>query len=176
MEPSLNTFGIKQLGFVVPDLEQAARRYVEAFGCGPFLDMGQASPKKATYRGGEANVKIRCALGYHRGVQIELIEPLSGELDIYTETGRYGLHHICMWTDDLKATVDDMQRKGYEVAFEQVSEGGMHVVYFDALDTWGVFIECNEPATRLWDVVKQIAENGEPGTCLIPLSALMHKE
>ena len=57
---------------------------------------------------------------------------------------------------------------------EMVSGQGLKVVYFDAREQLGCFVECSAPIEQLWQGVKALHENaGEDTPALIPMSALM---
>lgn len=145
----LNKYGIKQLGFYVEDLEKAAEAFAAALGAGPFFDLGVSEPAELTFRGQPSGMRSRCALGQLADMQIELIEVVTDEPDVYKEMGHYGLHHVCIWVDDVDQVKQDFQTLGYEVAMEMTSGQGLHVVYFDCRDTFGCYLEVNAPLEQL---------------------------
>ena len=70
--------GFFQQAFVVADFEAAQRACVETLGCSPFVTL-PATSLPYWYRGREVQCAI--ALGFARSgnVQIELLQPVSGE-------------------------------------------------------------------------------------------------
>lgn len=165
--------GIKQLGYYVKDLEEAAARFREAFGAGPFVDLGVSEPASCKVRGEEEPVRMRTALGHMKDIQIELIEVESDCPDPYKEQGHYGLHHFCLWVDDVDAAVAACEAVGMTRAMELVSGQGLQVVYMDAREQFGQYIELNAPIEALWQGVKAVHENADAtAPALIPMSAL----
>ena len=74
---------IHQLGLVVKDVETAAEE-LEAEGLGPFF-IAAGAPVLWEERGSRKAVKGRMGLAYHRGIELELLEPLEGS-DFYTQS------------------------------------------------------------------------------------------
>ena len=173
MKNLLGKYGIKQLGYHVENIEESAKLFRELMGAGPFVDLGVSEPASLKYRGQDSGMRSRCALGHVKDVQIELIEVTTDEPDVYKDAG-YGLHHVCIWADDVDEVVEQFTAEGIEVAMEMVSGQGLKVVYFDAREQLGCFVECSAPIEQLWQGVKALHENaGEDTPALIPMSALM---
>lgn len=174
IEGLLNKHGIKQLGYYVDDLERSAQLFRSVLGCGPFVDLGIAEPEMLRFRGSDSAMRSRCALGYLGDMQIELIEVQTEEPDVYKELGHYGLHHICIWVDDVDQVVEDFAEAGIGVAMEMISGQGLKVVYFDAREALGSFIEVNAPLVQLGEGIKALAQKDDGSMpALIPLQALM---
>ena len=174
MEALFGKYGIKQLGYYVESIEDAAQRFCSLLGAGPFVDLGVSEPAELTYRGVPSGMRSRCALGHFGDMQIELIEVVTDEPDVYKELGGYGLHHICIWADDVDAVKADMAAAGIEAAMEMTSGQGLKVVYFDAREQLGSFIEVNAPIEQLWQGIKSVHEKSPAGApALMPMSALM---
>lgn len=142
-------YGIKQLGFYVEDLEKASVAFSEALGAGPFFDLGTSEPQELFYRGNPSNMRSRCALGQLADMQIELIEVLTDEPDVYKEMGHYGLHHMCIWVDDVEQAKNELLDLGFEIAMELTSGQGLQVLYFDCRELLGCYLEINAPIQQL---------------------------
>ena len=162
-EKVLNKYGVAQIGYYVESIEETAELLKRAFGAGPFVDIGVNPPKSCKFRGEEIELLQRCALGHLNNVQIELIEVHSEAGGPYKEMGRYGLHHLCIWVDDVDAAVADLAAEGFEVAMEMEAGSGLRVVYVDCRDALGTYIEVNAPIESLWQGVKaaSMAWDGE---------------
>ncbi len=169
----LSKYGIKQLGFRVSDLEQAAKTFAATLGAGPFFDLGVSEPTELLYRGKPSNMRSRCALGQLADMQIELIEVQTDEPDVYQELGRYGLHHFCIWTDDVDQVKADFIAEGYEIAMEMMSGQGLHVIYFDCREVFGCYVEVNAPIEGLAMGVKAQSMNWDGSRPLRSISELM---
>lgn len=173
-ETLLNKYGVKQIGYYVENIEESAQRFRDLLGTGPFVDLGVSEPASLTYRGAPSGMRSRCALGHFGDMQIELIEVLTDEPDVYKELGHFGLHHLCIWSDDVDAVATEFAKEGIEVAMDMTSGQGLHVMYFDAREQLGSFIEVNAPIEQLWQGVAALAVNADENTpALIPMSALM---
>jgi len=91
-----------QFGYVTTDLDRAITFMSERFGLEHCLKL----PAGGTFLAGEepAEFDAKFAMGSRGGTIIELIEPVSGEIDFYTRalprTGEFAvrLHHIATFT------------------------------------------------------------------------------
>ena len=137
---------IRQLAYVVKDLDAALDYWVNTLKTGPFFKMEHVNLENQKYYGEPTQADISVALGNSGDVQIELIVQHNDEKSVYKEfldAGRQGVHHIALMPEDYAATYEQYLSSGHKPAFE-LSLGGAPVVYFDALDTVGHYIE-------LWD-------------------------
>ncbi|MGI6216751.1 MAG: VOC family protein [Coriobacteriales bacterium] len=174
-ESILEKYGIRQLGYYVKNIEETAQIMAEVMGAGPFIDMGVNPCKSLLVRGKESKSLVRVAMGHVDDIQLELIELQNDEPNVYSEMGHYGLHHICMWSDDVDATVKALAAYGIEVAMDMESSAGMHVVYVDARDQFGTYIEIHQPLEQLFQGIKALHDNWDGTRPLRPVSELMGK-
>ncbi len=166
--------GIKQLGYYVQSIEETAAMLHDTIGVGPFLDSGVTEFDACEVRSKTVPLKIRTALGHLNDIQLELIEISSNGPDPYHEMGHYGLHHFCIYVDDVQAAVDALMAAGMTVAMLLESGSGQKIAYVDAREQLGQYIELCTPNDKLWETVKSLHENAEPnGPAIIPISALM---
>jgi len=97
-----------QLGYVTTDLNRATEFMAERFG---LQDCRRLPSDTATFLAGDQPVpwEVKVAMGARGGLIVELIEPVAGEIDFYTEVlpgnGEFAvrLHHVATYT----ATGDD---------------------------------------------------------------------
>ena len=92
---------VRQLGFVVRDLDAALIHWTEQLGIGPFFVVRDLQPADFRYRGAPAPAPLlSLALGNTGGLQVELIQQLdetaSGYRDFLQSRGE-GAHHVCSW-------------------------------------------------------------------------------
>ena len=92
---------------------------------------------------GEKQSTVRAALGWKDGLQIELIQPVSGYLDHYRSamlpdpsdfTPQF--HHVAFRRDDEAAMRAEIEQLGFPVLFES-SVPGLIFIYLDARETLG---------------------------------------
>lgn len=169
----LGTYGVKQLGYYVKSIEETAQLMADALGAGPFFDMGANVPAKLEYRGKESESLTRCALGHCNDIQIELIEVVNDEPNVYEELGHYGLHHLCIWADDTEKVAKEFTDAGFEIAMEMMSGQGLHVIYVDAREKLGSFIEVNPPLEQIYQGIKMQHEAWDGTRPLRPITELM---
>lgn len=163
---SPNAWGpIKQVAYVIDDLDAAIRRWIALHGVGPW-QVFRNTTMRGRHRGQDTTVKMHVGLAYQDGLQIELIEPLSRTPSPYQfDDGRprVGMHHIAWHSADLDRDVASAQSRGLAPVFE-ASNGAVRVAYFESPQEPGPlyeFIEANAlvldsfaagaQASRDWD-------------------------
>jgi len=134
---------IRQLGYLVPDLDSAIDAWTRGFGVAPWTKLvGIALP--ATYRGAETIVRMEIALAYRGEVQIELIRQLDDAPSPYRsfiDAGRYGLHHVAHLSGDVEADVEHAVAAGLAVVFDIRMPDGGRYVYLEMPGLHDVFVE-----------------------------------
>lgn len=158
MEKLLNKYAINQLGYVVDDLEKAAREHSALFGSGPFVWFSAPAPERTVFRGEEVENTMDVAYGMYGDLQIELIKPTSAGPTPYTEKG-VGFNHFSVWVDDFDGAVADFKAAGFEPAMIMESSGGLKVAYIDCLDAWGHYVEIHNPQPFLVDMCRNLAKD-----------------
>jgi methylmalonyl-CoA/ethylmalonyl-CoA epimerase len=101
---------IFQHGYVVPDAEKAARKWAERMGVGPFYIIDQKIDDYV-YRGQPMPVELRIAMGYWGDIQIELIQPLSGDGTFYHDalkTAPGELNHQAVLVPDIDKAIAEL--------------------------------------------------------------------
>jgi hypothetical protein len=147
--------GHYQNAYVTHDLDAAMALLGRQYGVGNYIvfepDMILKTPS------GDKPAKVRAALAWCGGLQIELIEPVSGFVDPYlpylpadksNPTPR--LHHIAVRRDDLIAMREEIGRSGLPLAFEG-SVPGLIFVYLDARESLGHYFEYVWAEPAMWD-------------------------
>lgn len=133
-----------QNAYVTPNLERGLEIFRSQYGFADFKSI-QATYDLVTPKGrGSATVKL--ALGWIGNLQYELIEPVSGLIDVYSE----GLpercpmkfHHVCMrvhgdWNEFRAGLV----RENRPIVMEGGTPGRLLWLYVDARDTLGHYLE-----------------------------------
>jgi catechol 2,3-dioxygenase-like lactoylglutathione lyase family enzyme len=105
---------LDQVAWIVRDLDKA----IETFGAlfGEFTTM-DSDLKGCSYRGRTADVSLRIGFGRSGPIEIELIQPVSGESPHRELLEKYGegVHHIRFRVDDLDVPMAKLQALGFEV-------------------------------------------------------------
>lgn len=132
---------IVQVGILVRDAEESAKRLEKLIGIGPF-EILEPDYRDLTYRGKTGRFKMRIALAKAGPVEIELMQPLCGET-IYKEFAKrkgYGLHHLAIRTDSMEESVKEMEDKGFRV-IQSGNRPGVKWAYLSTEEQTGVIFE-----------------------------------
>jgi len=107
---------IDQVGYVVKDLDKALPRFEALFG--EFSRMDSTTPG-TVFRGRESDVTLKMAFGRSGAVEIELIQPVSGEgpHQEFIDAGNEGAHHVRFRIDDLDGRLPELNAAGYETVW-----------------------------------------------------------
>ena len=155
---------VRQLAYVVRDLDAALKYWVDTLKVGPFFLFEHCPLENQRYRGKPSNVDVTLALGNSGDLQIEIIFQHNDEPSVYKEfldAGRVGVHHFGMMPPDYKAKCAEFEALGHEAAFE-CTVGGSELVYFDTVATVGHYIELWDNADTFKDLF-MLVENAAKG-------------
>lgn len=156
---------IRQIAYFVPDVWAAAERHSALFGSGPFYVAEHMELGHSIHRGVDRPLDHTAAVGQWGDLMIEFDQQNNAGPsifhDMYPEgSGRFGLHHIAVFVDDLATAAEDCENKGFPIAFE-ASVNGMTYMMADAVATHGHMIEIYPRAPfllNIYDLVKRSAE------------------
>lgn len=137
-----------QIGVVVADLDRTVQALSEVFGIGPFRTIAWPPVDRADiqrfYRGQPANFTARMAFAELGPVELELIQPVSGDsiwADFLKEHGQ-GIHHIRFNVSDLEPIIEHLA--GHSIRVAQMGSGirpGTTWANFDTASKVGFVIE-----------------------------------
>jgi catechol 2,3-dioxygenase-like lactoylglutathione lyase family enzyme len=154
---------IRQLGYVVPDIEAAMAYWTGTLGIGPFFYNPRVPIVNYTYRGESHQPHNAVALANSGPLQVELIQTRNDVPSMYRDfqqAGRSGLQHVAYWTDSYDADLDRLLAEGFRpVMSGAVGERG-RFVYFDTEYHPGTVIELSEvagPKGRMFDLIREAA-------------------
>jgi len=152
--PSLAGLAPVQIGFVVRELEEAARRFDALLAAGPwrgwvFGPQGEGRE----YLGAPAEWTLRLVLN-DRVPQYELIEPLTGpsiHADWLEERGD-GLQHVGYVVPSLAQTTAEMEAAGHPVV-SRIHSFGLDrdgaAAYYYTVEALGFLVEAIELPARM---------------------------
>lgn len=138
----LNSAGsVNQMAYVVESLESAVCWWNDVMGVGPFLMLRDLVFDQSDFRGKEMPITYSAAIAYSGDIMIELIEPKGPSIfEEYRRAGKSGVQHICVFTDDFAATVQDVgQRGGKRLQGGRIAGGILG--YYDMGGDQGVVLE-----------------------------------
>ncbi|MGH3722872.1 MAG: VOC family protein [Mycobacterium sp.] len=155
---------IRQIAWVTRDIGATERFLSTAFGVGkwtrlPGIEFG---PETCSLRGGPAEFTAHISLSYLADLQLELIEPVSGQ-SIYSEfleRSGPGLHHVCFEPEDFGAAIASAHAQDLAVLQQGDMPGGLRFAYIDGQCAGVPYVELVEvgPDMRaFFDYVKEQA-------------------
>lgn len=144
MQTPSNSVEIIQVGILVRDVEEAARKLEKLIGIGPFQVL-EPEYRDLTFHGKPARFKIRIGLAKAGPIQVELMQPLFGETiyDEYAERKGYGLHHVAIRAENMQQSIDYMKSRGLNV-IQSGNRPGVKWAYLDTEKETGVIFELVE--------------------------------
>lgn len=153
---------IKQLGYVVEDIQAAMKYWSEVLGVGPWYYMERVPLKNYHYKGQPHDIHSSVALANSGGVQVELIQQRNDAPSMYRDflqAGRTGLQHLAYWTENFDEDLKRLLAQGYKIGMSgEVGERG-RFVYFDTEFHPGTVIELSEIAGPKGTVFRIIRES-----------------
>ena len=141
---------IIQLAHVVEDIDPIMKCYYEVFGYGPWSVYEFKAPllRESMYRGKPATHEYLVAVTWVNGVQVELMQPLTGYsiYNEYLEKNKGGFQHAKIYFKDCQKALDDLKAKGYQV-IQSGKIGEDEFYYLDTEETFGVVWEIGNVGT-----------------------------
>ena len=156
---------LRQMGYVVRDIEGAMRHWIDVCGVGPWFYAERLPLTAFSYRGARHDgIHLSVALANSGDVQLELIQqrcetPSMGR--DFLAAGHEGLQHWSSWPEDYDLLYQRALANGYAVGQEGDSPRG-RFVYFADEGHPGTVIEMAEltPARRrIFDQIRAAAQN-----------------
>ena len=144
-----------QTAYVTRSLDHAVATVTARHG---IRDRVNFSPEMEVYTAtdGVGPCHVKVALGWAGAMQVELIEPVSGNVRHYLEvlpaepadlSPRF--HHVCMRVRDWDAARAKVAAHGWTVAYEG-GVPGCRFVYIDARDSIGHYVEYLWMSDEMW--------------------------
>lgn len=134
---------IFQHAYLVNDLEEAARRWHELLGAGPFFVARHHKTDRFLYRGEPVEADVSYAFAYCGPTQIQLIQQHDDTPSIYRDMyahGEEGFHHVAALVSDFAAERQRYVELGFEIACELYADQ-VEAAYVDTRAAIGCFTE-----------------------------------
>ncbi|NYT58113.1 VOC family protein [Alcaligenaceae bacterium] len=151
---------IRQLGYVVKDIEAAMEYWSNTLGVGPWYYNPKVPIKNYRYRDEIYEPHNSVALANSGFVQVELIQCRNDVPSMYRDflqAGNTGLQHVAYWTESYDNDLARLVAQGFRpVMSGEVGERG-RFVYFDTEYHPGTVIELSEvagPKGKLFDLIR----------------------
>jgi catechol 2,3-dioxygenase-like lactoylglutathione lyase family enzyme len=168
---------IRQVAYFCADVRAAARAHHAAFGSGPFFVAENIPLARAVHRGTERLLDHTSAYGQWGEVMIEFVAQNnpgpSPFHDLYPEgSGRYGLHHVAVFVDDVDAALAEFAALGAPCALRAEMADGFIWAFADTSASLGHMTELYAPTQSLTDFYVMVANAARDGNreCLTTIS------
>jgi len=160
---------IRQVAYLVPDIEAAMDYWSTVLGVGPWYYNPKVPIKNFTYRGERHEPHNSVALANAGGLQIELLQTRNDVPSMYRDflrAGHTGVQHVAYWTESFDEDLARAEAEGFTVCMGgEVGENG-RFVYFDERPHPGhgpgTTIELSEvagPKGKLFRLIREAAVN-----------------
>lgn len=158
--PGLGT--VRQLAWVVSDIERAMRHWSSVLGVGPWFYKEAVGVTRFRYRGAESALPaLSIAFANSGALQLELVQQRNAAPSMYLDhlaRGGEGMQHIAFWTDRFDATVRELLAAGYvEGHAGQVGERG-RFAYFAHAELPSNVVELSEQSGGKAEFFRQVRE------------------
>lgn len=159
---------IRQVAYLVPDIEAAMDYWARGLGVGPWYYNPKVPIENYTYRGKRYEPHNSVALANAGGLQIELLQPRDDVPSMYRDfllAGYTGVQHLAYWTEQFDADLRSAEAHGFKVCMSgEVGANGRFVYFEEAPSEHGPYsgtvIELSEiagPKGRLFKLIREAA-------------------
>ncbi len=110
---------IRQMGYVVRDIEAAMKHWIETLGVGPWYYVEHIPFQDFRYHGEPSDPDVSIAIANSGRIQVELIQQRNDAPSMYRDfiaAGREGLQHVCSFPEDYDDVLARALADGIEVA------------------------------------------------------------
>ena len=159
-EMSIRLGEVRQVGYVVKDIERAMRLWVD-MGVGPWFYAEEVPVEDFFYKGVPSALEMSVALANSGHLQMELIQQRNDAPSLYRDflqTTGEGAHHISYWTEDFDEQWKHLLSCGYTVGHSGNIGVQGRFIYFVNEDLPGTIIELSEVSGFKGEYFKAIAE------------------
>lgn len=156
---------IRQVAYIVPDIEAAMDHWARVMGVGPWYYNPHVPIRNYHYRGQRHEPQNAVALANAGALQIELVQPRNDVPSMYrdfTQAGFSGVQHVAYWTERFDADLARAQAAGFVVCMGgEVGDNGRFVYFEDHSGRPGTTIELSEvagPKGRMFTLIREAAQ------------------
>ena len=156
---------IRQLGYVVDDIEAAMDHWSRTLGIGPWFYAPKVPVERYFYRGQSYAPHNSVALANSGFIQCELIQCRNDVPSMYrdfVQAGHTGLQHVAYWTQRYDEDLARMEREGMKPVMGGVVGANGRFCYFDTEYHPGTVVELSEvagPKGRMFDMIREASKD-----------------
>ncbi|SEB16213.1 VOC family protein [Variovorax sp. YR216] len=160
---------IRQVAYLVPDIEAAMDYWSRVLGVGPWFYNPRVPIRNYSYRGERYEPHNSVALANAGGLQVELLQTRNDVPSMYRDfqgAGHVGSQHFAYWTENFDEDLRRAQAAGFKVCMSgEVGKRGRFVYFEDHTGQHGYHpgttIELSEvagPKGKLFRMIREAAE------------------
>ena len=101
-----------QIGYVVDDVDEAMRYWVDVIGVAPFFVYRNFTLAECIHEGDRIELTLSVAYAQAGEVQVELIQPLGDGPSPYRGWASGDTHHVAVWTTSYDRDVETYRSRG----------------------------------------------------------------
>lgn len=159
---------IRQVAYFCADVRAAARAHHAAYGSGPFFVAENIPLARCVHRGADHPLDHTSAYGQWGEVMVEFVQQNnpgpSAFHDMYPEgSGRYGMHHVAVFVDDVDAALAAFEAQGCPTAMRAEMADGFVYAFADTSATLGHMTELYSPRPSLLGFYAMVADAAKEG-------------
>ena len=154
---------IRQIAYFCADVREAALAHHQLTGSGPYFVADHIPLAKAVHRGVERPLDHSSAYGQWGELMVEFVHQNSPGpspfRDLYPEgSGRWGLHHVALFVDDVDAELERYSAAGFPTALRAEMNDGFVFAFADTAATLGHMTELYAPVPALTGFYRTVEE------------------
>jgi hypothetical protein len=153
---------VRQIAYFVADIEAAALAHHSAYGSGPYFIGRHVRLAWSEHRGRPVRHDHSSAYGQWGDVMIEFVQQHGDDPSAFHDlfapgSGRYGLHHLALWADNLDNAVAEFATRGQPLVQLSETAGGTRYAFVEGGGGSGHMIELYEPGGGIADFYAMVA-------------------
>ena len=154
---------LRQLGYVVRDIEAAMDHWLKVFDVGPWFYVDRLPVGDFRYYGEASDPHVSIAITYSGAAQVELIQQRNDAPSMYRdfiEAGHEGLQHVCYFPENYDEILAKALADGYVVGQGGSSNRGPFV-YLATEGHPGTIVELaeyNAVRRQQFDAIKAVGD------------------
>lgn len=160
--PGLEFGELRQIAYVVPDIERAMAHWSGVLGVGPWFYIEKITVAEFTYYGKpSADLELSIALTNSGALQVELIQQRNTAPSLYQDflqRDGEGAQHTAFWTYQYDAAVARMLSAGYVEGHAGRPGPGGRFAYFIHADLPGNVVEISEQSGGKAELFRQVEQ------------------
>jgi Glyoxalase/Bleomycin resistance protein/Dioxygenase superfamily len=142
-----------QIAYLVEDVREAASRWTQVHGAGPFFVLDHIAVQNVSHFGEPSAFDHSSAYGQWGSIMVELVCDHGGLF-----AGHRGVHHLAHFATDLVTARQWCTDHAMPEAMYAETGRGMPFVFHDARATTGHYLELYEPDPGILAFYKMVAD------------------